>query len=222
MARTTKRETAVNVTLLAISCVVLFHVARSYLEARERDAFEPVPMESAAWLELASVGHRTGSTEPSLVIVEFTDYECEACIALQPKLKRLKEEYGDVIQVRHRHYPNELIHPHATRAALASECAGEQGRFEQMHRLLYVSSHAMAAGDWALLAQQSGVDDAVDFDQCLNGARLQYRIAEDVSAARRHGVYGTPTLVIVGVTLTGDRPYGHIRRVVNAQLAARE
>jgi protein-disulfide isomerase len=88
-------------------------------------------------LQLLESDHCIGSPDGVLVLVEYGDYECPTCAAAEPLTKHLVESFGDQMKFIYRHFPLNDIHPHAELAAEAAEAAGAQGRFWEMHDLLY-------------------------------------------------------------------------------------
>lgn len=103
---------------------------------RPRRSVEPVAI--ADWKNIASGGHRQGSPSAPVTIVVFGDYECPFCAHFETRvLPSVLPQFGDQVSVVHRHWPL-ASHEHAYAAARASECAHEQGRFDSIHRALYV------------------------------------------------------------------------------------
>ncbi|MET3108939.1 protein-disulfide isomerase [Oxalobacteraceae bacterium GrIS 2.11] len=84
--------------------------------------------------------HCIGAPDARLVLLEYGDYECPSCADAFPLTKHLVESFGDQIKFIFRHYPLTEIHPHAELAAEAAEAAGAQGRFWEMHDLLFTNS----------------------------------------------------------------------------------
>jgi protein-disulfide isomerase len=157
-------------------------------------AWEEVP----GWAEYADVGHRSGSTSPTVTIVEFGDYQCPYCAAAVAHLDHVLDQFSEVALV-YRHMPLEG-HPHARPASRAAECAATQGAFERFHRLLYTDRSWMAYGaveDFLELAERGGVADAGAFERCIvEGGEVDQAIVRDLEAARRLGIRGTPSFLI--------------------------
>ena len=84
--------------------------------------------------------HCIGAPDASIVLVEYGDYECESCASAYPLTMHLIQTFGDQMKFIFRHYPLNEVHPHAEMAAEAAEAAGAQGRFWEMHDLLFRNS----------------------------------------------------------------------------------
>ncbi len=81
-------------------------------------------------------GYVTGSGSAKVKLVEFSDFQCPFCARAYPTMKAIMEKYGDKVSLEYRHYPLSF-HPYAQKAAEASECAGEQGKFWEMHDKMF-------------------------------------------------------------------------------------
>lgn len=138
-----------------------------------------------------------GVSSEAPVLVEFVDYQCNFCRAMQDTL-RGPEEDGRITIVR-LHYPIRQIHPRAEAAARAAICAEAQGRFSAMHEYLFATEEWYEASvGWENAIAASGIDDRSRFVECLDSDNTTQRLARDSSIAARWGVRGTPTYVSVG------------------------
>lgn len=150
--------------------------------------------------------HVLGAATAKVQIVEFGDYQCPACAAVYPVLKQVSEKYKDDPNFKFvfRHFPLPQ-HQNAIPAAMAAEAAGLQGKFWEMHDLLY--SHQ---NDWAELpnasalfmsyAQQLGLDQN-KFSQDLKNQKLVEKINADQSDGLSLGINATPTIYVNGKKL---------------------
>ncbi|HEX6039797.1 DsbA family protein, partial [Longimicrobium sp.] len=162
---------------------------------------EPRPVENGE--EIAAAGQRMGPAGAPVQIVEFSDFQCPFCATFSRTLRQLRAKYPDRVSVLYRHAPIDQLHPHARRAALAAECAGEQGRFEPYHDRLFAQQDSIGVKPWARFAAEAGVPDAAAFDQCVRDERLMARVARDADLARKTGIDVTPTIVIDGTLIPG-------------------
>ena len=126
------------------------------------------------------------------MIIEFGDYECPFCRDSHADLEAVLASYPDAT-IGFRHYPLTAIHPKAEAAARAAICAEEQGRFAQLHSLLFESTDWRDTGDWKTLAEKAGVDDMVSYEDCLQGEAAGRRLEEDMRLGDALGVTATPT-----------------------------
>src|SRR5919109_1500432 len=102
--------------------------------------------------------HVQGMPDAKYTLVEYGDYECAECGRLFITLRDLRAQLGDELRVVFRHYPLSGIHPHAQRAAEAAEAAGAQGRFWQMHDLLFANQSALRPHDLRRYGEQLSLD----------------------------------------------------------------
>ena len=149
-----------------------------------------------------AVDHVRGSPAGRL-IVEYGDYECPYSRQAFRQIERVEEELGGGVRFAFRHFPLTEIHPHALAAAAAAEAAALQGRFWDMHGLLFHRQKALEDGDLRRHAAVLGLDVAL-FDGDRAGAAVLGRVRRDVESGTASGeVRGTPTLFIDGVVHRG-------------------
>jgi protein-disulfide isomerase len=137
-----------------------------------------------------------------VTIEEFGDYQCPPCGSVHPVLKSIKAEYGDRVRFIFHHFPLIQIHQHAYLASQAAVAAKFQGRFWEMHDLLYRNqsswSNASDVGSIFIgYARQLGLDTG-RFINDLTGVQTNAIIASDMQRGQAYGVKGTPTVFIDG------------------------
>ena len=148
------------------------------------------------------VDHVRGSPVGHLVI-EYGDYECPYSRQAFHAIEQVEKQLGGNMQFAFRHFPLTGIHPHALAAAAAAEAAALQGRFWDMHELLFHRQKALEDGDLLEYAAQFGLNVAV-FDRDRASIAVADRIRRDVDSDLASGqVVGTPTLFIDGVVHRG-------------------
>jgi protein-disulfide isomerase len=146
--------------------------------------------------------HIQGSPDALYTLVEYGDYECPECGRLFATIRDLHVRFGDRLQLVFRHYPLSGIHPHAQQAAEASEAAGAQGRFWEMHDLLFANQNASKKSDLYRYAEQLSLDSRRFRDELQRRVYAE-RVHEDFRRGVANGVYGTPGLFINGVRYNG-------------------
>jgi protein-disulfide isomerase len=148
------------------------------------------------------VDHVRGKADTS-VILEYGDYECPYSRQAFRAIQRVERELSGGVRFAFRHFPLTQIHPHALAAAAAAEAAARQGRFWEMHGVLFHRQKALDDDDLRSYASEIGLDlDRFDRDRA--DAEVLARIARDVTSAEASGVVrGTPTLFIDGVLHEG-------------------
>jgi protein-disulfide isomerase len=171
-------------------------------------------MSSRLTLPVGERDHIQGSFDAPMILVEYGDYECPICGAAYVTVKEIQQALGDRLGFVFRNFPLSEIHPHAKAAAQAAEAAGAQGRFWEMHDILFESPDEIALGDIARYAGELGLDSARLIGEIESGVYDQ-RVQEDFRSGVRSGVNGTPTFFINGVRYDGP----HDARSMVAALA---
>ena len=167
-----------------------------------------------------------GNAEAQLTVIEFTDFQCHSCarhaLETQPVLDEQFVETGKVQWVV-KHFPLRE-HPHAAVAAVAAECAADQGRFGEMQHLLYEKQDDWSQGDVDAALAALAVDlklDRAAFEACLNSRQALERVLHDLYDAQGV-VRQTPTFIIVygetGTSLRGARPADQFTRILESLL----
>lgn len=158
------------------------------------------------WRELASVGHVIGEPRARVRIVEFSDFQCPACAQIQAQLQAILQHYPSEVALVFRHFPLQKVHPSATAAAEAAECAAAQGKFIAYQDVLFANQGAIGVRTWEAFATDAGVHDLPEFRTCIRKRTYASVVQRDLAAAERYGFWGTPTLVVDGVGLAGGPP----------------
>lgn len=164
--------------------------------------------------------HIQGPVDAPITLLEYGDYECPYCGAAYPEIKAVQAQLGDRLCFAFRNFPLVNSHPHAAHAAEAAEAAGAQGRFWEMHDMLYEHQGALEDGDLARYATALGLDGRLLITDVLEGGHTA-RVREDFRSGARGGVNGTPTLFINGVIYSGPPNAGALLAVL-AEQAARQ
>jgi protein-disulfide isomerase len=161
------------------------------------------PTKSADIPPGAQPPHFRGSENAAVTLEEFGDFECPPCGELYPILKSIEGEYGSRLKVVFREFPLYPNHPHALVAAHAAEAAGLQGKFFEMHDLLYANQKRWKGmfdvrQEWEDYAKQIGLD-VEKWKQDQIGQAVDQRVFLDGNRAHALGVKGTPTVFVNGV-----------------------
>jgi protein-disulfide isomerase len=174
-----------------------------------------------------------GEPSAKVTLVEFTDFQCPFCsrhyLSTWPTLEQDYIKTGKVKLVL-RDMPLEAIHAHAFKAAEASHCAGEQGKYWEMHDQLFANQNLLARKDLSAHAQALGLDVGA-FDQCVDSGKEAARVRQDLVDSARAGARGTPTFYL-GLSepnssqlkavrvLRGAHPYAAFQEAIDALLAS--
>lgn len=146
--------------------------------------------------------HVRGPDEALVTLVEYGDYECPYCGRAEPIVRELVATFSQDLRYVYRHLPLEDVHPHAQLAAESAEAAGAQGRFWEMHDLLFADQSALEPADLRARAARLELDVELFWEEVRTRVYAR-RVAEDVRSAEESGVAGTPTFFINGLRHQG-------------------
>jgi protein-disulfide isomerase len=193
----------------------------AYLESLKK-SYEVVSNLAPFRFTIETKGHPSkGPDSVPITLVEFSDFQCSYCQTMASTLRRVLDNFGDKVRIVFRQYPNPRIHPFSQKAAEASLCALDQGRFWEMHDLMFQDPEHLSPEDLKNLAAKLGLSKDV-FESCLDSGRYEARIKKDFTDAIRAGVEGTPSLFINGRLFTGARPYEEITDLIQNELKSKQ
>lgn len=200
--------------ILAVVALVIAAVAILITFVNTNQADPATVMAKAA----GEGSHRIG--EGKVQVIEFGDYQCPACAQTNPDVNKLKEEFKDDITFIYRHFPLPM-HPNANPAAEAAEAAGAQGKFWEMHNMLFETQTQWASladptSIFSQYAEQLGLDKERFIDDVTNKAH-KARISADQSDGYSVGVSGTPTFFINGKQQS-KFDYDSLKSAIEAEL----
>lgn len=155
-----------------------------------------------------------GPADAPVVIVEFSDYACPYCKRAQDTMRQVREAYGDKVRLEYRHFP---LSGFTRKAAEASLCAGDQGRFWELHARLF--AHQGELNLEAIRSAAQAVElDMEAFTSCLDGGEKASQIARDRAVAQSLGVSGTPAFFVNGRNLSGAQPFAAFKEIIDDEL----
>jgi protein-disulfide isomerase len=159
---------------------------------------------------------QTGSAAAAIEIVEFSDFQCPFCRRTAPLLKEVLARYADHVRLVWRDFPLPM-HEDARRAAVAAQCANEQGRFWLYHDLLFAHQDALKDAD--LIKHALTAELNLDrFKSCVGAGQQQVRIDAAIKEGNRLGISATPTVFINGRMVVGTVPMETYDRIIQEEL----
>lgn len=213
--------------LLGAVCIAILLLAGGWLQFRTTSAFygylsaeevrEQAPDFYRWYLaqplasDIPAGRHSKGPSGAIVRIVEFSDFECGHCRKASHDLSRLLTRYLGEVRLEFRHFPldekcnsqvTEPFHRQACALAVASECAGDQGKFWEYHDLLFSGGRGLGQESLVSLAADLGLDRE-RFFKCLNNADVLARVSADIELGKRLNVKSTPTILINGRMIVG-------------------
>jgi len=138
-----------------------------------------------------------GAENPVVVITEYSDFECPACGQAYLTVENVMKKYGDRVQLEFKHYPLTTIHPNAFNAAMASECANDQGKFWEMHDELFKNQKALDRSSLIKHAGTVGLDTEL-FTACFDSQAKSDEVNADLAEAKQKRLRGTPSFFMDG------------------------
>ena len=162
-----------------------------------------------------------GDENAPVTIIEFSEYECPFCKRyVDETYPLILRDYVDTGKAKYvfRDFPLSF-HPNAFPAALASECAHEQGKFWEYHDLLFANQDSLGIDNYKEWAKELGLNTA-QFDACLDSEKYADEVEADMADGQRYGVTGTPAFFINGKLISGAQPYDVFVQAIEAELAA--
>jgi protein-disulfide isomerase len=166
-------------------------------------------------LPVGARDHIQGASSAPVTLLEYGDYECPYCGAAYPIVKELQRRLGAQLRFVFRNFPLANSHPHATQAAEAAEVVGAQGKFWEMHDMLYENQRALTESDLATYAERLGVAKE-RFSSELRRPVYAERVREDFASGVRSGVNGTPTFYINGIRHNGSYELDELQEAVES------
>ncbi|MFH1598420.1 MAG: DsbA family protein [Patescibacteria group bacterium] len=156
-----------------------------------------------------------GSVYAKVTIISFEDYTCPVCGEAYEAIKQIRENYYDDVYIVFRDFP--ILGPTSTTAALAAECAEDQGKFWEMHDKLFENQTLISEEYVKAFAAQIGLD-LNTFTDCLYDNEHRAEIQSDLSEGIAAGVEGTPTWFIEGTRLEGAIPYEVWEQIIDSYI----
>ena len=175
--------------------------------------------------EVTDADWSKGNLESTVVLVEYSDLQCPACKAREPIVEQLLEEFGNHIRFVYRHRPLNSIHANAQLASQAAEAAGLQGKFWEMHDLLFEKQ-----SDWSVLSKSELIAafttyaeelalDVTKFQEHLESSEVEDLVNEDSDGADDSGINSTPSFYLNGEAIN-PKTYEEYREVIRQAIEA--
>lgn len=206
--------------MLGIAAVILGVIAGLIWigESQDSNTSQPSPISG----EVTAVDNVKGPDTAQLTLIEYGDFQCPTCKAYAPVVTELLAQYPDDLRVVYRHFPLQSIHANATISSQAAEAAGAQGKFWEMHDLLFERQ-----SDWSRLANPRDVFatyaeelglNVEQFRTDMDSKETKARVNADVRSGLGAGIQGTPTFYLNGEPLENPRGLEAFQAVIEEKL----
>ena len=169
-----------------------------------------------------------GNKKASVVVLEYSDYQCPFCGRVQITLGKLIKNYQNRVAFGYRHFPL-AFHQEADEAAIAAECAREQDKFEEIHMLLFKKPKAQTLDNLKKYAREIKIKSPAKFDKCLESEKYRGLVNQDLKDGAELGITGTPGFFvglfdyksgeIQGEVLSGAQPYSTFKQTIDKYLS---
>lgn len=160
-------------------------------------------MKAKLTVPVSNRDHVQGPETAPVTLIEYGDFECPYCAAAHVIVKQVQQLMEDQLRFVFRHFPLTQIHPHAESAAEASEAAGAQGQFWEMHDVLYENQPMLDSQHLVIFAQDLGLD-VKTYVRELESGIYRERVRADFLSGVKSGVNGTPAFFINGIRYDGS------------------
>lgn len=214
-------ETKVIIGVL-VGCALLIGLGGYFYASESKPVIEVGPIPQVERLARADAYTKKATKEEKLVVTEFADFQCPACGSAYPIIKELEAEYGDRVTFVYRNFPLISIHKNAMPSAQAAEAAGKQGKFFEMHDMLFENQR-----EWSELsnpmdvfqgyAQKIGLD-VEKWKTDMNSAEVKSIISTDMSDGEAMGVVSTPTFIFGNDTVLRVVSEDYLRQAIEQKL----
>ncbi|MET9608089.1 thioredoxin domain-containing protein [Streptomyces sp. NPDC006512] len=215
-----------NLLALAAIVAVLAAAFGTFLLVKPDDsatAAPPLPAAGEARAVREDSHRLTDPQRSEMTLVEFLDFECEACGAVHPTVERLREEYGDRVTFVARYFPMPG-HRNSRTAAVAVEAAARQGKFEDMYKKMFATQKEWGelqnsqADLFRTYAEQLGLD-MDKYDAAVKDPATEERVKADQRDGMGLNVQGTPTFFLDGERIQTPRTYEAFKALIDERLA---
>lgn len=163
--------------------------------------------------------HLQGEVNAACSLVEYGDYECPSCGEVQPIIKSLQARFRSKMSFVFRNFPLREIHPWAEAAAEIAELADSQGKFWEMHDLLFANQESLSERSLQALVGDLGLSEA-NMKQVRSTGTLRNRIDADLAGGIRSGVNGTPTFFLNGDRYDGSTDFESLAALMDQVLVS--
>jgi protein-disulfide isomerase len=158
-----------------------------------------------------------GNNQASVALVEFGDYESEACAKAHEIVKRLIKQYEGRLKFNFRHFPLTQIHQRAQKAAEAAVGAAQEGKFWEMHNILFENQKHLGTISLKIYSKEAGISNKKFLDTLVNST-YSWEVRNDLLEGLSKGVRDVPTFFVNGRILQGKPSYENIKNAIEAEL----
>jgi len=198
-----------TILALVIAAGLILFMAYSYIS-------NPNPNGGEVNGDIASDDPFKGPANAKVAMVEFSDFECPACGTAYGVIKQIAADYDGRIKIVYRDFPL-TQHTFAFKSAEAGNCANEQGKFWEMHDIMFENQSALTISSLKKYAADIGLNTE-QFNSCLDSGKYAAEVSGDIADGASFGVAATPTFFINNKKYS-NMSYAQFKAVIDAELA---
>lgn len=158
-----------------------------------------------------------GNKDAQVTLMEFGEYENEDCAKANEVVKQLLEEYDEKIRFNFRHFPLTLVHQRSMKAAEAAVAAGQEGKFWEMHNVLFSNRRRLGTTSLKLHSKEAGVHNKKFLDDLVNGI-FGWQVQDDLKEGIGRGVKELPAFFINDEPFTGKPTFANLSAAIELAL----
>lgn len=158
-----------------------------------------------------------GNKDASVTLMEFGEYESEECAKVNEIVKQLLEEYEGKIRFQFRHFPLTLIHQRSLKASESAVAAGQEGKFWEMHNVLFANRRNLGTTSLKLHSKEAGIKNKKFLDDLVNGV-YGWQVQDDLKEGINRGVKEIPAFFINDVPFTLKPTFANLSAAIDAAL----
>ena len=158
-----------------------------------------------------------GNKEALVTLIEFGEYESEECARVNEIVKQLLEEYDGKIRFQFRHFPLTMIHQRSLKASESAVAAGQEGKFWEMHNVLFANRRNLGTTSLKLHSKEAGIRNKKFLDDLVNGV-YGWQVQDDIKEGHNRGVKEIPAFFINDVPLTLKPTFANLSAAIDAAL----
>lgn len=158
-----------------------------------------------------------GDINAPVTLEEFGEYESEACAKANEIVKQILQEYDGKVRFNFRHFPLTKIHQRALKAGEAAVATAQDGKFWEMHNILFANRRNLGTTSLKLLSKEAGVQNKKFLDELVN-ATYGWQVQSDIKEGHTRGVKDVPTFFVNGTKYTGKVNYQEMSKAIEAAL----
>jgi protein-disulfide isomerase len=203
----------------SVALIVALLMAYYAFAVPTQQAGEPVE------IAISATDHVKGAKDGKVTLVEFGDFQCPACAAYEPIVRQVLEDNKNIVKFTYRHFPLTQIHKNALLAAKATEAAALQGKFWEMHDILYSKQgewgNSLNARDFMMTYATTIGVSVEKFAADLESKSIEEKILAEYREGVRLGVQGTPTFFINGKKMEGPKDLASFNKLIKEAAEAK-